>query len=150
MTSSLVVISGVLLCFRHTCACLQLSHPPPPPLPHSQAFHTWIDRTIREAARHVGLDKVVSSKHLLSVTSVAECRLIKANTANRKDVLKQAGERIFRAGKPGEEKKPRRNPGRQMDSFTSWLLLLRPSEHIFRSLVLIEAVAQWKMEEWWK
>lgn len=36
-----------------------------------------------------------------------------------------------------------------MDSFRSWLLLLRPSEHVFRSLVLIEAVAQWKMDDWW-
>lgn len=88
-----------------THVCLSAAEPTPPPPTPSQAFHTWIDRTIREPARHVGLDKVVSSEHLLSITSVAECRLIKANTANRKDVLKQAGERIFRAGKPGEEKK---------------------------------------------
>lgn len=36
-----------------------------------------------------------------------------------------------------------------MDSFRSLLLLLRPSEHVFRSVVLIEAVAQWKADDWW-
>lgn len=117
MTSSLVVISGFLLCFRHTCACLQLSQPP------RQAFHTWIDRTIREPARHVGLDKVVSSEHLLSITSVAESGLINANTANRKDVLKQAGERIFRAGKPGEEKKTQKK-SRKTNGFIHILITL--------------------------
>lgn len=74
-----------LLCFRHTCTSLQLSRHP-----LSQVFSIWIDRTIRESARHVGQDKVVSSEHLLSINTVAECGLFKSKAANRKDEAETA------------------------------------------------------------
>lgn len=93
-----VVLSRDQLCFRHMCTGLQLSQPQPQPSARSslpgltELLGSLPDMKDRTRLSH---------PCTYSPSRLTECGLIKSNTANRKDGLKQSEERIFRTGKTG-------------------------------------------------